>query len=317
MNWKPTATIENLRERAAIINQIRQFFIERDVLEVETPLLGRATIPDPNIHSMTVNFENLGAHSKELLYLQTSPEFAMKRLLSAGSGSIFQICKAFRNGEVGSKHNPEFTMLEWYRVGFDFRQLMEEVSELVQLILKTKPATQLSYQQAFVDKLQIDPLTCSVADLQNCAQQHDIRVGAELSKDDWLNLLFSYLIEPELGKQQPIFIFHYPISQAALSRASSEDPRVAERFELYYQGMELANGFGELTDGKEQRARFEKDLSLRKQSGLPAVPIDEEFLAALEKGLPDCSGVAVGVDRLLMLALQTEQVRDVLSFGFV
>jgi len=313
--WRPTASMENIRLRAQLLTKIRTFFSERSVLEIETPLLSQTTVPDCHIHSITASLSN------ETFYLQTSPEFAMKRLLAAGSGSIYQICKAFRNDELGKQHNPEFTMLEWYRVGFDHHQLMNEMDQLLSQLLNSKPAIKLSYQAVFKKHLNVDPLTTSIKELKQCADENKITtIGFEsTNRDDWLNLLMSYCIEPKLTSNinellQPFFITDFPISQAALAKQSQQDPRVAERFELYINGIELANGFHELTDANEQRRRFENDLRLRQQAGLPAVSIDEDFLAALEQGLPDCAGVALGIDRLLMLLAGEEKIGDVLCF---
>ena len=289
--------------------KLRRFFIEREVWEVETPLLSHATVPDPFIESLTIA-------SDKKRYLQTSPEFAMKRLLAAGSGSIFQITKAFRKEESGRQHNPEFTMLEWYRVGFDHHQLMQEMDALLQYMLHCLPAKKTSYQQLFLDHLNIDPLTATIGALSQCAKAHAISIESTLEKDDWLNLLMTHCIEPKLGANEPLFIYDYPASQSALAKLSQQDPRVAERFEVYYKGVELANGFHELRDAKEQRARFEKDNQLRQDKQLDQVPLDEFFLQALAHGLPDCAGVALGVDRLVMLALGVEDIKQVLSFDF-
>ncbi|OGT30664.1 MAG: EF-P lysine aminoacylase GenX [Gammaproteobacteria bacterium RIFCSPHIGHO2_12_FULL_35_23] len=316
MSWQPSASTSVLQQRAEIINQIRQFFLKRGILEVETPLLAKTGVTDPNIHCITAEFELLGTSQIETCYLQTSPEYAMKRLLAAGSGSIFQICKAFRNGEIGRKHNPEFTMLEWYRIGFSYQDLMQEVDELLQLLFNTGKADRLSYQQSFINYLGIDPLTASLEILAQVAKLQGIIIKAELTKDDWLNLLFSSLIEPKLGQEKPIFIYNYPASQAALAAINQEDPRVAERFEAFYKGVELANGWHELADAKDQRERFQTDLIIRNQKGFKAVPIDENLLAALQSGLPDCSGVAMGLDRLFMLLFTKPTIQEVISFDY-
>ncbi|MCK4608677.1 MAG: EF-P lysine aminoacylase GenX [Gammaproteobacteria bacterium] len=292
-----------LKSRAELLAKIRQFFVEREVLEVETPLLGASTIPDPNIHSFTSQYFN------SALYLQTSPEFAMKRLLAAGSGSIYQICKAFRNEDCGKQHNPEFTMLEWYRVGFDHHQLMDEMDALLRYVLGGTPAERLTYAAMFEKFLQLDPHAASLAELQNCAVMHGINKVDNLERDDWLNLLLTHLIEPHLGKERPTFIYDYPASQAALAQINNG---VAERFEVYIDGLELANGFHELGDAKEQRARFEADLAKRRALNSPEIPLDEEFLAALASGFPACAGVALGIDRLLMVLLNTRDLKDVL-----
>lgn len=302
-----------LLARAQLLAKIRAFFAERKVLEVETPLLSPSTITDPNIHSFSTNYNLPGKINGETLYLQTSPEFAMKRLLAAGSGPIYQICKAFRNEESGQQHNPEFTILEWYRVGFDHHDLMADMDEFLHCTLNTKPAEKLSYAELFKKHLKTDPHTSSIQELKQCALKHGLNEIPHLNRDDWLNLLLTHFIEPHLGKGQPTFIYDYPASQAALARISPNDSMVAERFEVYIDGIEIANGFHELADSDEQRQRFLADLANRKKLGLATIPLDENFLAALDD-LPDCAGVALGIDRLLMLQMQTSAIEDVLSF---
>ncbi len=241
----------------------------------------------------------------------------MKRLLAAGSGPIYQICKAFRNGEIGRHHNPEFSMLEWYRPGFDLEMLMAEVAELVQLILPGTDMAYYTYEAIFEKILQLNPHTASVAELQACLQREAI-IGVESDdKDTLLQVLMSHVIEPRLPFDQSVFIYHFPASQAALARVNTQGCLpVAERFEVYRGGLELANGFYELTDAAEQARRFQADLTKRKSLNLPAVPVDGYLLAALEHGLPDCSGVALGIDRLVMLALGVDHINEILSFGF-
>lgn len=317
MQWQPTANIEALKKRAQITQQIREFFAERQVLEVDTPLMCHTSIPDPNIHSIPALYQAYGEDGTQMYYLQTSPEFAMKRLLVAGIGSIYQICKAFRNGDYGRFHNPEFTMLEWYRIGFNMQQLMQEVDELLQLILKTKPAEMVTYQELFLQTLGVDPLNTSIENLKKIAEKHDVHMVGELDLDGWLQCLMSHAIEPKLGFDKPVMISHFPASQAALARVDENDPKVAHRFEVYVQGLELANGFYELSDAEEQRSRFQENLRQREKMQLPLLPLDEKFLTALEKGFPDCSGVALGVDRLIMLALNANAIREVLAFDFV
>jgi lysyl-tRNA synthetase class 2 len=314
--WKPSADVKTLRLRAKLIAQIREFFAARDVLEVETPLLSHATITDPHIQTISATFQGYG-NKTQTLFLQTSPEYAMKRLLAAQIGSIYQICKAFRQDDPGYLHNPEFTVLEWYRLGFDHHDLMQEMDELLQLILNTKPATYFSYQQLFQHYLHINPHCATVEELSACAAQHQIDMTSALSdRDAWLSLLLTHLIEPQLGFDHPVFIYDFPKSQAALAKIRDEEPPVASRFELYFKGIELANGFHELLDVTEQRHRFNADLTYRKQQGLATFPLDERFLAALESGMPDCAGVALGIDRLIMLALQCQSIKEVLSFSF-
>lgn len=312
--WQPSATLENLQARAKIIANIRQFFIERDVLEVETPLLSHATVTDPHVIGIPAICKI--DQQEKIFYLQTSPEYAMKRLLAAGSGSIYQISKAFRQGDLGRLHNPEFSILEWYRVGFDHHALMHEMDELLQLILKTAPAERVTCAEIFEKYLHVDLHTASISELAVVAQQNTNFEGEFSDRNAWLDLLFTHCIEPQIGKERPLFLYDFPVSQAALAKIRLEEPPVASRFEVYFKGIELANGFHELQDAGEQQARFENDLVYRTQNQLVDVPFDENFLAALQHGLPDCAGVAVGIDRLVMLALQAEKIADVLSFAF-
>jgi len=314
-NWQPSALINSLQSRAKIMQQIRDFFAARKVLEVETPLMGRATGTDSNIESISTSFQYFGEQAITC-YLQTSPEFAMKRLLAAGSGDIYQICKSFRNGEVGQIHNPEFTMLEWYRVGFDHHQLMQEVEDLIKFILNCDDAEKFTYQEVFLKFLQIDPFTATIDELKNCVAQQNLQADLELTRDGWLNLLMSHFIEPKLGQKVPTFIYDFPASQAALALINKDNPLVADRFEVYAKGMELANGFNELLNADEQRKRFLNDLKYRTENNLALYPIDEYFLSALEAGLPNCAGVALGVDRLILLALEKLSIQEVVSFDF-
>lgn len=315
-DWKPSASLVNLRLRSRIIVAIRHFFTERGVLEVETPLLGNTTATDPHITSFTVPAPS-SQPTSNTYFLQTSPEFAMKRLLAAGSGSIFQLGKAFRVDEQGRYHHREFTMLEWYRVGFNHLQLMAEIDALLQTILHSQAADYYTYAEIFQNHLKINPHLCTIADLQNCAARHGVNAmnnPEPTDKDFWLHLLLSHCIEPHLGRERPVFILDFPASQAALAKIRLGNPPLAERFELYYQGIELANGYHELTDANEQRQRFINDNAKRRQLGLPELPIDNNLLAALAAGMPDCAGVALGVDRLVMLAANAESIREVLSF---
>lgn len=291
-----------LKNKRDLIDKIRSFFSTRGLLEVTTPVLSPASITDPNIHSLTANYQVPGGPLKTL-YLQTSPEFAMKRLLATGSGDIFQICPAFRNDVCDRWHAPEFTMLEWYRLGWDHFALMTEVEDLFRSLLNAAPAERISYCAAYQNILGWHPLEISLPDLQNCVFEKLAMHRADtLSRDECLDALMGYCIEPNLPKDRLIFIYDYPASQAALAKLNPQDPRVAARFEAYFQGIELANGFHELTDAKEQLARFQEDLKIRKARSLPPVPIDYDLIAALTT-LPECAGVAVGVDRLIALAL--------------
>lgn len=317
-SWQPTATFETLRERAKILESIRAFFVSRGVLEVETQLLSHGTVTDPFVIGVPAIFKAIGASKEEIVYLQTSPEYAMKRLLAAGSGSIYQICKAFRQGEVGRFHNPEFTMLEWYRPGFDHHDLMDEMDALLQQVLQVDAAERLSYATAFDRYLSINPHLASVEALKSCAQHQGIEFSTdENDRNFWLDLLMSHCIEPHLGKDVPLFLYDFPESQAALAKIRRDQvPAVASRFEVYFKGVELANGFHELQDANEQARRFEKDKKIRAQLGVADAPIDHLFLAALQQGLPDCAGVALGIDRLIMLATKKMTVSEVLSFSF-
>lgn len=305
-----------------MLERIRAFFSERDVLEVETPTLSAATTPDPALASLVTRYTGPGAPHGQALYLHTSPEFAMKRLLAAGSGSIYQICKVFRDGEAGRLHNPEFTMVEWYRVGMDHHQLMDEVAELVTRVLpgqqRLQPSERRSYREVFEYRLGIDPHTATAADCAQVARAQGVAIPADLLEHHdvaiWRDLLLSHLIEPGLGRDRLTFVYDYPASQASLARIRPGQPPVAERFELYLNGVELANGFHELADVSEQRTRFDRQLHARTASGLPPVPLDQHLLTALGRGLPDCSGVALGFDRLVMLAAGARAVQDVITF---
>lgn len=315
--WQPSATLKNLKIRAQIIKQIRDFFAARQVLEVETPVMCHTSVTDPFIQSIPALFQAHPQEQEQRYYLQTSPEYAMKRLLAAGSGAIFQITKAFRQGEVGRFHNPEFSMLEWYRPGFDHHQLMDEMDELLQLILKMGAAERKTYAELFEAYLKINPHQATLEELAACANVQNIQMADEVTdRDTWLQVLMSECIEPQIGLDRPCFVYDFPASQAALARIQRTNPPVASRFEVYVKGIELANGFHELQDVNEQRKRFENNLVARNVLGLSELPIDEYFLRALAHGLPDCAGVALGVDRLVMLATQSECIADVLSFEF-
>ncbi len=280
-------------------------------------MLSAATITDPHLESFTTSYSGPGQAGGKTLYLHTSPEFPMKRLLAAGSGPIYQLGKVFRQGEAGRRHNPEFTLLEWYRPGFDHHALMGEVIALVAplLGLEGKTVEKLSYRAAFLRHASIDPLDSSIDEMEACAQGLGITgFDGERDRDVWLDLILTHAVEPQLGREGLCFIYDYPASQAALARLNPDNPQVAERFELYYQGVELANGFHELADAEEQRKRFSAELETRKVQGLDTVPMDEHLLAALEEGFPPCAGVALGVDRLVMLALGAESLAEVMAF---
>jgi len=300
-----------------MLQDIRAFFVAREVMEVETPSLARAATSEVHLASWAASAPG---HEQAPYFLQTSPELAMKRLLAAGSGDIYQICKVFRADEQGRRHNPEFTLLEWYRLGFDLNALMEEVDALLTGFLQASlqgSAKHSTYQEIFLEYLQCDPLTASTNELITCYQKHtDAATPAQMAHDDWLDLMLSTLIEPRLPQDRLIFIHHYPASQASLAKLDAKDPRTAKRFEVFFNGLELANGFEELIDASEQRRRMQQENKLRQQKGLPEVVIDERFLAALEAGLPACSGVALGLDRLLMLITNKKHIDEVLAFSF-
>ncbi len=317
-DWQPTATMASLKKRALLISMMRDFFSSRDVMEVETPAMSHATVTDVHLHTFTTRFIGPGYADGRELHFMTSPEFHMKRLLAAGSGSIYQLGRAFRNEESGRHHNPEFTMLEWYRVGFDHHQLMDEVDELLMLLLKTTAAERMSYQEAFITHLQVCPLSASMNELRIAADQLGLSDIAEKERDrdTLLQLLFSVGVEGKIGQSVPAFVYDFPASQAALAKVNPEDPRVADRFEVYFQGIELANGFHELDNPKEQLARFEKDNEKRLAMGLSPQPIDHHLIAALEAGLPPCAGVALGVDRLIMLSVGASHIDEVVAFPF-
>ncbi len=317
-HWQPSASIEVLKQRAAILQKIRLFFAERDVLEVDTPALSQSSVTDQHLHSFSTQFLSPFAKHAQTLYLQTSPEFAMKRLLCAGSGAIYQICKSFRNEEAGQHHNPEFTMLEWYRPGFDHHQLMDELEQLITLILGGEAAKRMTYQQAFILHLDCDPLTANLEQLKvlACHFGYQEIANTEQDRDVLLMLLFSQEVEPRISQNQACFVYDFPASQAALAKINPTDSRVAERFELYINGIELANGFHELDDPAEQLARFEADNQKRLACGLDAMPIDQHLIDALHHGLPSCAGVALGIDRLIMLALSCQRIEQVTAFSY-
>ncbi|MGR8929274.1 MAG: EF-P lysine aminoacylase EpmA [Gammaproteobacteria bacterium] len=316
--WRPAADIQQLRRRAQLLVAIRRFFAERDVLEVETPLLCHATGTDPNLDFFSSQFRN--SPQNQTLFLQTSPEFAMKRLLAAGSGSIYQICKAFRNGEAGRYHNPEFTILEWYRVGFDLQQLMDEVIDLLHaVLLSTVPVVRVTYRQLFNELTGLDPLVFSGDLYRRFAYEQGYPEADELCGEDhalWLDFLFSHYVQPRMPSGTIYLVYAYPSIQSSLARLCAGDPRVSERFEVFVSGVELGNGFFELADAAEQEARFDLEIAYRQANGLEGVEKDGRLLDALRFGLPDCSGVAIGLDRLLMIASACDSIEQVLAFPF-
>lgn len=311
MSWQPSAEISALQERARLLQNIRAFFIQRNVLEVSTPIISSAANTDAHIDSIAVAGD---AH-----YLLTSPELPIKRLLAAGVGDCYQVGPVFRNGEVGRNHNPEFTMLEWYRLGFSMFDLIDEVEQLI-AVYADRPLRikRHSYQELFEEYLGFDVLETSAEKINQLLQEHDLWQAEQglLDKDAALDLLFSQAVATQFPEDQLTSVYHYPASQASLAMINAQDPRTAERFEVYWGALELANGFHELADADEQRQRFEHDNRERVNADKPAMPIDQYFIQALEKGLPDCSGVALGVDRLLMKIMNKQHIKDVLSFDW-
>ncbi|MGE3320036.1 MAG: EF-P lysine aminoacylase EpmA [Candidatus Berkiella sp.] len=317
-NWQPSASFERLKERALFLKEIRRFFDERGVYEVDTPVLCQGVGTDPCLAPFAVN---IPAQKSQWRYLQTSPEFSMKRLVAAGSGPIYYLGKAFRFGEIGSRHNPEFTMLEWYRPGWDHFRLIQEVDDLMQGLLGTKPATVTTYADLFLYYFDIQPHFAPISALQeiSCNQDWISKDNLpDLDKDGWLDLLMSHGIEPHLGQENPIVVTDYPASQASLAKTRTiEGPtsyQVAERFEFYYKGIELTNGYHELSCATEQAARFAEDIAKRKALGIVELPMDEYLLAALQVGFPPCAGVALGVDRLFMLKTGEKDIKKVIPF---
>lgn len=306
-----------LRLRARLNALLRAFFAERGVAEVETPILSRAGNTEPNIEGFSTTFAGpLGAGARER-FLRTSPEYPLKRLVAAGFGDCYELGRVFRNGEAGASHNPEFTMLEWYRVGFDHRRLMLECAQLVRtaltLVERDAGVATLSYREWFRRGLGLDPFTADERALR--APLAEFRIDPDgLTRDDWLDLLVTHCLQPALQDAITI-VYDFPASQCSLARIRHGQPPVAERFELYLGRHELANGYHELNDAAEQRARFERDNTRRRARGQSELPIDENLLAALDR-LPDCAGVALGVDRLLMHLLGADDIRDVLAFPF-
>ena len=318
-SFLPSASIEILQKRAEIIRKIRTFFDEAKFIEVQTPLLSSESIIDQYIDPVAVNSSSLqlpDALSTKQLYLQTSPEFAMKRILAAGAEAIYQICPAVRSGESGAMHNPEFTMLEWYRIGDTFADGIRLLRELVSSVVTEAPCVEQTYQSAFIEHAGFDPLSVTVPRLEQHAQHLGIQyVGSPIvHRDDWLNMIFDQSVAPSLGQAGPLVLTHYPITQAALAQVCEEDPRTCERFELFIRGIELANGYGELLDAEELRLRCDATNEKRTMIGKDALPVPQQLLQAMAHGLPRCSGCALGVDRLVCLMLDKHDIRHVMSF---
>lgn len=318
-DWQPAATFDALRLRARLYATIRTFFAERAVLEVETPVLSQAGNTDPNIASFSLQFSGRTDGATRTRWLRTSPEYPLKRLLAAGLGDCYELGRVFRDGEAGGRHNPEFTMLEWYRVGWDHDRLVDEVATLVQaaLALVGRSATmqRISFRELYLQRLQVDPFVAGDATLRAALGDIDIDPRG-LVRDDWLDLLMTHRLQPAFDPDQLLVVHDYPASQCALARIRADDPPVAERFEVYLGPLELANGYHELGDASEQRARFERDLDMRRERGTAAPSLDERLLSALQAGLPGCAGVALGIDRLLMAMMGSDRIADVLAFPF-
>ena len=311
VSWRPSASIEVIKARAALYGAVRAFFVARGVLEVDTPVLSTAATVDRHIESFRVQGER---------WLQTSPEFAMKRLLCAGSGPIFQIAPAFRREEQGRHHNPEFRLLEWYRPGWDHLQLIDELGELLSALtgLDAADLQTLSYRQAFLKHAGFDPFTETLEQLRDRALGGALpgveALAAHADRNTWLDLWMSHQVSPKLGVEAPCFLIDFPASQAALARIRPGHPPVASRFELFWHGLELANGFHELSDAAEQQQRFESDQVWRREHQHDVPPYDQNLIDALHHGLPDCAGVALGLDRLLMLQLNLDDLAQSMSF---
>ena len=310
--WRPTARLTTLQRRARMLRSARDYFAATRTMEVDTPALSQAAASD--VHLASISAQACGKPA----WLHTSPEYAMKRLLAAGSGDIYQICKVWRDGEQGRLHNPEFTMIEWYRVDKDHHQLMDDVEELLGCLMPARcveRSERMTYQEAVQLHAQVDALNDPTAMLLASLQQAgiDVPVDIHADRDALLDLIMAVMVGPQLGRQRLTFIYDYPASQAALAQVRGP---VASRFELYLDGIELANGFHELANADEQRQRFERDLQQRRERGLTTAPLDEHFLTALQHGLPACSGVALGFDRVVMCAMGAEHIEEVLSFPF-
>ncbi|QDU73369.1 Elongation factor P--(R)-beta-lysine ligase [Bremerella volcania] len=317
--WRPSASIDNLKRRHEITQAVRAFFLALGFWEVETPLLSRDTVVDTHLDPVPVSlsWDPARPSEGEPYYLQTSPEFAMKRLVAAGAEAIFQITKAFRLAEAGSQHNVEFTLIEWYRVGDDLQAGMRLLSDLAVAILQRGPAEMISYTKLFQTHLSIDPLTATSQQLRAVAEKHHVSVPASFMSDDvdgLLELLLSELIQPKLGFQQPVILYHYPASQAALARLDEADPRVACRFELLVDGMELANGYDELLDAELLVERNRANNAARQTLGKPQLPESSQLIEAMRAGLPACSGCALGLDRLVMAAIGAKSIDEVIPF---
>ena len=318
MSWRPSSPVETAKRRARMLAQARDFFTARHVLEVDTPALSRAAVSDPHIESIEAR---LGLHPGTAYYLHTSPEFCMKRLLCAGYPHIYQICKVYRDREAGPRHQPEFTLVEWYRLDFGLRGIVQETIDFLTTLIEARhlpqPAEELEYRDAFRRLAGVDPVAAPIAALAEACGADDRLIAAlDDRRDNWLNLILATRVAPQFQADRLTVLTHYPQSQAALAKLCPEDPSVADRFEIFLGDLELANGFVELQDPAEQAQRIEADQAMRKKAGQTLRARDERFIAALEHGLPPCAGVAVGFDRLLMINEMTDDIRRVQTFAF-
>ncbi|MBB1061847.1 EF-P lysine aminoacylase EpmA [Marilutibacter spongiae] len=322
-DWRPGASFDALRLRARLNARIRDFFADRGVIEVETPVMSMAGNTDPNIASFSLDFSGRTDGAPRRRWLRTSPEFPLKRLLAAGFGDCYELGRVFRDGEAGGRHNPEFTMLEWYRLGWDHRRLVGETAALVQaalaLVGRGAELVEVGYHALYLRELGIDPAHASIAEMRSALG--DVQIDPHgLTRDDWLDLLMTHRLQPAFPRERLLAVIDYPASQSALARIrpgdAPEGVAVAERFELYLGPLELANGYHELADAGEQGARFLNDGRVREARSQASPPTDARLLAALQSGLPDCAGVALGIDRLLMAMLDSDRIADVLAFDF-
>ncbi len=315
--WQPSSDVSVARRRAAMLERVRRFFAERDILAVDTPALSRFAASDPHIESFGV-YSGTGTQAE--WYLNTSPECHMKRLLAAGYPDIYSICRVFRDGESGRRHQPEFTLVEWYRLGFDLDAIGNETTQFIATILERPElcdaVDRIEYREAFRQYAGVDPLTADNAELADCvAADKDLRTAVGQQRDAWLDLVLNSRVAPKFDEDRLTVLRHYPASQAALARLCPDNDRVADRFEVFLGSMELANGYVELTDVVEQRRRFDEDYEKRRKLGRPALPIDLDLMAALEAGLPECAGVAIGFERLQMLRDSSDDICDVVTFA--
>lgn len=312
--------IETLKKRSQALQKLRAFFYARNVYEVDTPMLSQAAVPDLHLRSLKSEVQIPGNKNARTYYLHTSPEYPMKRLLCEGSGDIFYLGKVFRDGDLSPRHQPEFTMLEWYRLDFDLQQIMQETAEIVQLFVGGLPVEYISYQQAFAQYAEIEQIHSQTAQAcRDCLAKYQVPEVVGVDESDkalWEQLVLTEVIEPQLGNQQITCLHHYPAREASLARLSENNPQVAERFEVFFNGMELANGYWELQDADVYRQRFKDHLLQREKLGLPLMPLDKNLLQTLsESPLPDCAGVALGFDRLFALSAGATDLSEVIPFS--